>query len=137
MNFLSRIKTSLSHFMQGRNGVDNLGFCTLFGGLVFSLAGSFSGLIVFSWIGLILYIITIFRMFSRNTTKRMAENRKYIALTSGITTRIRQFFKRLQNRKEYKYFRCPNCKVLLRLKKGTGEKDITCVRCSHQFHQKA
>jgi hypothetical protein len=27
--------------------------------------------------------------------------------------------------------------VLLRMKRGSGEKDITCVRCGHQFKQKA
>ena len=43
----------------------------------------------------------------------------------------------MKNRKDYKYFKCPNCKVLLRLKRGCGEKEITCVRCQHRFKQKA
>ena len=137
MNLWSRFKKSLSRFMQGRYGADNLGMFTLVMGLVISLAGSFSGIFLLSVAGLILYIYTLFRMFSRNREKRLAENRKYLALTGGIKTKTRQFFKRLKNRKEYKYFRCPECKVLLRLKRGTGEKDITCVRCNHQFHRKA
>ena len=135
MNLWSRFKMSLSRFMQGRYGADNLGMFTLVAGLVVSLAGSFSGIFLLSVAGLILY--TLFRMFSRNREKRLAENRKYLALTNGIKTKTRQFFRRLKNRKEYKYFRCPECKVLLRLKRGTGEKDITCVRCNHQFHRKA
>ena len=93
MNFLAQMKSSLARFMQGRNGVDNLGFFTLFTGLILSLTGSFTGLFPFSWLGLALYILTIFRMFSRNTSKRMAENRKYIAVSSGLKTRISQFFK--------------------------------------------
>ena len=137
MSFFQRLKMSLARFMQGRNGVDHLGFFTLFSGLIISLTGSFTGLWVLNWIGLFLYIITLFRMFSRNRPKRMAENQKYITLTSGWKTKIHQFIRRLRNRKEYKYFRCPNCKVLLRLKRGSGDKDITCVRCSHHFHQKA
>lgn len=137
MSFLSRLKMSLARFMQGRNGTDNLCMFTLVTGLVLSLAASFLGLPLLSFAGLGLYIYTIFRMFSRNREKRMAENRKYLALTSGWRTKVRQFVRRMQNRKEYKYFKCPNCKLLLRMKKGTGDKEITCVRCNHQFHQKA
>ena len=97
----------------------------------------FTGIPLISFIGFGLYIYTMFRMLSRNNEKRIAENRKYIALTSGWKTKSVQFTKRLKNRKDYKYFKCPNCKVLLRLKRGCGEKDITCVRCGHQFKQKA
>ena len=136
MGFLQRIRISLARFMQGRHGTDHLGMFTLLAGLVCSLAGSFSGIFLFSLLGLILYFITLFRMFSRNHEKRMAENRKYVELTSGWKTKITQFIKRMKNRREYKYFICPNCKVLLRSKRGSGEKNITCVRCGHQFKKK-
>ena len=33
--------------------------------------------------------------------------------------------------------KCPQCKQLLRLKRGCGEKQITCAKCGHQFQQKA
>ena len=137
MSFLQRIRESLARFMQGRHGPDNLGMFTLITGLACSLLGSFTGIGLLSLAGFALYIWTLFRMFSRNNEKRFAENRKYIDLTSNWKTRIRQFTKRMKNRRDYKYFKCPNCKVLLRLKRGSGEKDITCVRCGHQFKQKS
>ena len=137
MSFWSRIKSALARFMQGRNGADNLGMFTLITGLIVSLLSRFVGLPLLSFVGLGLYVYTLFRMLSRNREKRMAENRKYLALSSGFKTKSLQFVRRLKNRKDYKYFRCPNCKVLLRLKRGTGEKEITCVRCNHQFRQKA
>lgn len=137
MTFMQKIKEGFIRFMQGRHGSDNLGMFTLIAGLVCSLVGSFTGIGVLSFLGLALYVITVFRMFSRNHEARMKENRKYIELTSGFSTKVRQFVKRMKNRKDYKYFKCPNCKVLLRLKRGCGEKDITCVRCGHQFKEKA
>ena len=132
-----KMKESLVRFMQGRHGTDNLGMFTLILALAVSLLSSFIGVPVLSFVGLALYVLTIFRMMSRNQQARVAENQKYIALTSGWKTKGRQYVKRMQNRKEYKYFRCPKCKVLLRLKRGCGEKDITCVKCGHQFKQKA
>ena len=137
MSFWQRIKESFARFMQGRHGPDNLGIFTLLTGLVFSLLGSFTGLILFSLLGFVLYILTLFRMFSRNHEKRSAENRKYIELTSGWKTKLSQFIKRTKNRRDYRYFKCPNCKVLLRMKRGSGEKDITCVRCGHHFKMKS
>ena len=137
MGFLQRLKESFARFMQGRHGPDNLGMFTLITGLACSLLGSFTGIGILSLLGFALYVWTLFRMFSRNNDKRFAENRKYIELTSNWKTRIRQFIKRMKNRRDYRYFKCPNCKVLLRMKRGTGEKDITCVRCGHQFKQKS
>ncbi len=137
MSIWQKIKSGLMTFMAGRHGSDNLGMFTLFTGLALSLLGSIFGFGLLSLLGFALYIITIFRMLSRNNEARMKENQKYIQLTSQWKTRWTQFVKRQKNKKEYKYFRCPKCKLLLRLKRGSGEKDITCVRCGHQFHQKA
>ena len=137
MTFLQRLKESLARFMVGRHGPDNLGMFTLLSGLVVSLLGSFTGVGLFSLLGLGLYGTTIFRMLSRNNTKRIEENRKYIDLTSNWKLKSSQFIKRMKNSKDYKYFKCPNCKVLLRMKRGSGERDITCVRCGHQFKQKS
>ena len=137
MTFWQKIKLSVARFMQGRHGPDNLGMFTLIAGLVCSLLASFTGISLLSLIGFGLYVWTLFRMLSRNHEKRLAENRKYIELTSNWKLKSRQFTKRLKNRRDYKYFKCPNCKVLLRLKRGCGEKDITCVRCGYQFKQKS
>ena len=110
---------------------------TLLAGLACSLLGSFTGIGLFSLAGFASYVWSLFRMFSRNNEKRIAENRKYIELTSGWKLKSSQFMKRLKNSKDYKYFKCPNCKVLLRMKRGSGEKEITCVRCGHQFKRKS
>lgn len=137
MTFWQKMKMAFSRFMQGRHGADHFGMFTLMAGLVVSILGSFVRFPFFGLLGFALYIYTLFRMLSRNREARMAENRKYLQLTSGWKTKLSQFFKRLKNRRDYKYFKCPNCKVLLRLKRGCGEKEITCIRCGHHFRQKA
>ena len=137
MTVWQKIKLSLARFMQGRHGPDNLSMFTLLAGLVLTVLSSFLRFAPLSFAGLVLYVLTMFRMLSRNHQARIAENRKYVELTSGWKTRISQFIKRTKNRRDYKYFKCPNCKVLLRLRRGTGEKDITCVRCGHHFKRKA
>ena len=137
MHFWDKMKASMARWMAGRHGADNLGIFTLITGLVLSLAGSISGIGMLGFLGMVLYIVTIFRMLSRNQEARIRENQKYMALTGSWSTKINQFIRRMKNRKEYKYFRCPNCRQLLRLKRDCGEKQITCAKCGHQFQQKA
>ena len=137
MSFLEKIRIALSRWMTGRHGADNLGMMTLFSGLALSLICSFSGIGLLSCLGLALYITTLFRMLSRNRQARLKENQKYLELTGNARTKSRQFFLRMRNRREYKYFRCPGCRQLLRLKRGCGEKEITCAKCGRQFQKKA
>ena len=137
MSFFAKIKVALIRFMQGRNGVDNLGFAALWGGLIVSLLDSFLGTGLLSLLGTVLYFYSIWRMMSRNVYKRAVENRQFAAWTKGTHTKMKQFFLRVKNSREYKYFKCPQCKVLIRLKRGSGEKLIHCPKCGCEFNQKA
>ena len=137
MTFFQRFIARLRSFMAGRNGVDQLGICSLALSLLTQLIGSFTGSFVLLILSMALYIYTVFRIFSRKRYARQKENEQFLTAYGNIVTKIRQFFMRLKLRKEYKYFRCPNCKQLLRLKRGCGEKQITCAKCGHQFQQKA
>lgn len=137
MSFLQNLRVRFMRFMQGRHGIDQLGIFTLFAGLILSVISSLFGSSILSVFGMLLYIFTIFRMFSKNNVARYAENQKYMVLSSKIKTNVSQQIKRLKNSKQYKYFRCPKCKVLLRLTRGCGKKTIICPKCKHEFQQKA
>ena len=137
MNFFQKMGYKIQSWMANRHGADNLGIFTLIAGLVLSLLGSILGSGLISFLGLALYVVTLFRMFSKNEEARRKENQKYLEITGKYTKKIQQFIRRMKNRKEYKYFKCPQCKQLLRLKRGCGEKQITCAKCGHQFQQKA
>lgn len=137
MSFWQKVKAYLARAMQGRYGADNLGTFTLFAGLILSLVDMFLGTGILHLAGLALYVWTLFRMLSRNREKRAAENRKYLELTGGWKTKLHQFMLRQKNRKQYKYFKCPKCRALLRLTRGCGQVHITCARCGHEFEEKA
>lgn len=137
MSFWQRMKMSLARFMQGRYGADHLGTFTLFAGLILTFVDLFLGTGLLSFLGFALYVWTLYRMLSRNRERRAAENRKYLELTGGWRTKLRQFMLRQKNRKQYKYFKCPQCRALLRLTRGCGQVHVTCARCGHEFEEKA
>ena len=148
MSLMEKIRQSIRSFMSGRNGADHYSIALLWTGLALYLLGSIVGSIqvspVFALLGLLFntlgfaaYVYCIFRVFSRNVDKRRAENRRYVTLMEKRKTQRRQAKVRFQNRKTYKYFKCPGCKAWLRLKHGSGVVTITCSRCHTSFTQKS
>ena len=71
-------------------------------------------------LGYLIWLLVIYRMFSRQTYKRYQENEKYLK----AITPVQQFFnlqkKRFSDR-SHKYYRCPSCKQMVRLPKGKGK----------------
>ena len=137
MSFLRKLQYAFARMMQGRNGIDNLGYAALWAGLIISLLDTFIGTGLLSMLGTALYVYSIWRMFSRKLEKRAEENRRFAQFSATWTTKMKQFLLRLKNSREYKYFHCPQCRVLIRLKRGTGERMVHCPKCHHDFQQKA
>lgn len=122
--------------MSGRYGFDRfcgfLSFCSL---LLVVLGALFSPLLY--WLGLITLGYCYFRMLSRNTQKRYQENLKYLALESKVTGWFGTRKTRFQQRKQYHYYRCPQCRQQLRVPRGRGKISITCPKCGTQFIKKS
>lgn len=132
------------NFMRGRYGVDQLSNGLVFLFFILILIGILTRNTIFTWIALIPMILSYYRMFSKNFSKRYNENRIYTNLMSPVydlLDKIKGFFnrkiKRFKTRKEYKYFKCPNCKQELRVPRGRGEITVTCPKCKQSFDRKS
>jgi len=136
-SFFRKLQMSMERLMKGRNGIDNLAWAAFISAVVLNLIDGFAQTGILSFAGMALYIYCFFRMFSRNKSKRAAENRRFVNATSDVKRKSKQWFIRLKNMRKYKYFHCPQCKVLMRLSRGSGEKTIRCSKCHHEFKQKA
>ncbi len=135
--FFKKWAGSFAAWMKDRTGVDQLAIASLFASLLFQFIASASGVWVFLPISLGLYAWTLFRVFSKRSYKRYEENRKFIAFWTDAKTKTKQFFLRLKLRKQFKYFRCPKCRVLMRTARGGGEKEMHCPRCQTAFKVKS
>lgn len=130
------MRSWFQRFMSGRYGFDRfcgfLSFCSL---LLVVLGALFSPLLY--WLGLITLGYCYFRMLSRNTRKRYQENLKYLALESKVTGWFGTHRARFRQRKQYHYYRCPQCGQQLRVPRGRGKISITCPKCGTQFIKKS
>ena len=137
MSFWEKFKNSFRRFMTGRNGADELSFAMLIAALVLMLITSCTGIAFFNLLSMILYVWCIFRMFSRNTSKRYEENRRFVEQRQKLKISASQSWVRLKNIRKFKYFKCPECHALLRLPRKVGEVTVTCGKCRHAFKKKA
>lgn len=127
----------MKKFMQGRNGPDQLGQFVLSIGFLLSLINLFLKSNILSSIILVLLIYALFRTFSKQTYKRRQENIQFAKRMYPYSQKVYQCARRLQERKIYKYFKCPNCKQTLRVPRGHGEITVTCPKCHHQFDKRS
>jgi len=125
--------------MYGRRGMDEFSRFLLIAVLV---------LIVLSWMttGLLRSIIGIaelaglvycyIRVLSRDIYKRQKENAWYLQKKMAVKRWLVSLKDRWQQRKEYRFFRCPSCHALLRVPRKKGKLLLTCRKCGNRFERK-
>ena len=129
MNLTGKIRK----FFYGRNGFDDLAKLSLILSIVVFLIYGFwpRGIVkvILSFIYLALLVYAYFRILSKKVYKRVQENKKYLGAVKMTKTRWQQ-------RKTHKFYRCPKCKTWLRVPKGRGKIEITCVKCATKFEKR-
>ena len=124
-------------FMVGRYGPDQLNIVLFVCALASGLLATFTVIPLFSLVSYVLMITALFRMFSRNIAKRRAENDVFLRYWGPFRHKMRSYKDRAAGSREYKFFRCPNCKNMLRVPKGKGRIQVTCPKCGERFEKKS
>ncbi len=133
------LRYKLNQFMYGRYityGMDLLTKALLVICIALSVVNLFLGSYIIQFAETLLFIYMFYRLFSKNISKRTAENGKMINLLG----KIKGFFKlrkRMHSeRQTHIYKKCPHCSVTLRLPRRAGEHNVNCPRCKNDFKVK-
>ena len=134
------MREKLARFFAGRNGVDQLGRAVMIVTVILLVVSMFTSgrlsdlLFVLVLIGI---IYMYFRMFSRNISKRYAENEAFL----NRTYKVRSFFQKQINiwkqRRVYHIYTCPGCRQKIRIPRGKGKIEIRCPKCGTTFIKKS
>lgn len=139
------MRNRFQQFMYGRYGMDQLNRFMSTVALIILVIAAFIRNPVIELIAVALLIWCYYRMFSKNISKRAAENQKYM----NFRYRAVCFFKQGRNgnfaqkqaqrrmhheqKKIYRFYACPNCSQKVRVPKGKGKICITCPKCKTEF----
>ena len=126
----------MMQFMQGRYGADQMGQMLSAVSMVFLIISLFSRNQAWFLLAVIGIVYNYFRMFSKNISKRYAENQKYLTMT-GIRRKLASWKSQLAQRKIYHIYRCPGCKQKIRVPRGRGKIEIRCPKCNTRFVKKS
>lgn len=119
-------------FMYGRYGTDGFSIFLLVLALVFTALGSlfFRPLVL---VADVVYLYTLFRIFSRNIPARQREYAAFLRMWGPVQKWYGLQKRKFSERKYYRWFRCPSCKQQLRAPRGRGKIEVTCQKCHNVF----
>lgn len=145
-----------AEFMRGRNGTDELYIATIAVYLLLIVINVFVRSRILSAVAWIVFILAMFRFFSKDTYRRQAENQKFLQIVerfksfsfkrdpyevkqkkkSKLKKKIDALKMRFRDRKTHVFKKCPSCGAVIRLPKRKGEHTVCCPRCSKDFKVK-
>lgn len=130
------IRNWLRNFMIGRYGPDQLNIALLILSVIIGLLGTILDLGVITIIADVVLFYALFRLLSKNIPARRRENDKFIKIWWPVKTKLKNKIAQFKARKNYRFFKCPECKKTLRVPKGKGKIQITCPKCGERFIKK-
>jgi LSD1 subclass zinc finger protein len=133
------MRQKLAQFMYGRNGVDHFTrFLTYLALALIVFELLFKGTVgrVLWYVAVLILVYAYFRIFSKNVGKRREENAKYFQYRMKLVNGFRDWKVRRQQSRDYKFFRCPSCRSMLRVPRGKGKVRVTCRKCGTAFERK-
>ena len=133
MTMLQDLKYKLARFMTGRYGMDQFGRFLAGVTFVMLVLGFFSKKAIFTYIVLALIGYMYFRILSKDTAKRYAENQKFLALYSKAALQVGKTKHRLIDMKTHHIYKCPSCGQKIRIPRGKGKIEISCPKCAAKF----
>ena len=134
-----RFREKMAQLMYGRRGMDEFSRFLLIVTLVCIVLSWFFGGIaksLFYALGIAGIVYTYVRILSRNIYKRQQENIWYLKKRDAVKRWLRSLKDRWQQRRDYRFFRCPSCHTLLRVPKNKGKLLLTCRKCGNRFERK-
>ncbi|MGN0966860.1 MAG: hypothetical protein ACI4OP_04630 [Candidatus Coprovivens sp.] len=124
------MKNLLNNILYGRNGIDELGLFTIWIYIILSIINLVTNSFIGDLSALLLVVLILFRMLSKNITARQKENNIFNKITNFIFKPFENIKRNIKD-KEHVYKKCPKCKTVLKLplpsKKGIQK--AKCPKC--------
>ena len=130
---MERIKEKLIKFMTGRYGVDQLYYAMFALWVVLTLVNIKVDSLILMAVSDVFIVLAIFRGFSRNISRRTAENEKFLKVWNPVKRKVRLFYRRIREIRVHRFRKCPHCKKTLQLPIKRGKNTVKCPRCQEKF----
>lgn len=131
------------HFFDKYYGVDALSVFLILISILLNLITFLcpSGVFLYLGIpGILLLLLCVLRGISGDHEARERENEKFLDIVEPVFHAMDERTVRRAEEKEqkkiFKFFKCPSCHQKIRVPKGKGRIEITCPKCETRFIKK-
>ncbi len=128
-----RLQQAFYRFMQGRYGVDAFSKALLVAYFIIWAVNLVVSSGILWAVNTVLFFYVVFRMFSRNISRRQKENGAYLRFIGPVKSRFALQKQKWQYRKTARYRTCPHCKANIKLPNKKGHHTVECPRCHKDF----
>lgn len=135
-NWFHSMGSKAQSFMYGRYGYDELSQFLTMTALICIIIGLFAYPSFFCAVAMILYLLSVLRICSKNTVKRQQERDLYLHKTQPLRDWKTLQGKKFADRKTHRFYKCSQCKTSLRVPKGKGKIKIRCPKCGAEIIKK-
>ncbi len=126
---LGRLGAKVQQLMIGRYGTDQFTLCLLILSMIFTFLGNFRPIRFMYFIGLAFIFYALYRTMSKKYEARRKELNWYLRWSEKPRAELRLLSNKIRDRKTHKYFKCKECKTVMRVPTNRGKIEITCPRC--------
>jgi len=127
----------IANWLQGRYGADELSVFTMLVALVLVIINLFVGSAVLGVIALLLLVVAIFRIVSKNYAQRAKENHFFVTKIGPLRPWLRDPRGAWAENRNYKHVSCVECGQRLRVPRHKGRLRVTCPACHSKFETKS
>ena len=127
------LKFTIKQFMKNRNGVDGLFYCTFVLYLtLFGLNLMYHSVAIYR-INLLLLVLSLFRLLSKNKVQRKKENDAFNRILSFFLPKSSIIKRRILEAQTHSFHECQYCGTTLRFPRKRGKFNVTCPVCKHRL----
>lgn len=135
--FFDELGYRIQQIMRYRYGADELSWVMMTVSLISFVLFAITQQTILLSFAFVLVVMTCMRCFSKNIYARRNELEKFYEVKGAIKKKADLLKMIWRDRKTYRYYRCKECKSILRVPKGKGKIEITCNKCKNKMIKKS
>ncbi len=121
--------------MYGRYGIDELYYFNIYLYFLLVICNLIFRIPYFFLLELLVFVLTFYRVFSKNQKQRRKENECYLKIKKTLLKPFQNRKRNWKDRKDFIYKKCHKCKTTLRipLPSERGIKHVVCPKCKRKM----
>ena len=133
---VNRFKSLMYKLFYGRYGVDSYEYFLLIIYAASCVINAIFRVNIIQSITWLLFVYILWRMMSRNYTKRSRENTVFLSIYSKFKIEIKLFFDKIRYCRDSRFRKCKYCNAIIKLPFKRGHHTVKCPKCGNRFDVK-